>query len=456
MKKRTFDVIVIGAGSGLIISSQAAQRRLKVAVVEKGPFGGTCLNRGCIPSKMLIHSADVMETIHRAHLFGISTKVEKIDWKQIQKRVWSTIDSEAMEIERGNKYAKNITVYKKSAQFIGHKSLMVDHEHIAAEKIFICAGTRPSIPEISGLDSVRYYTSDDIMRISKQPKKMVILGGGYVSTELGHFFSSLGTDVTFILRGNMLLKNEDGDITRTFTDIVSRKYRVLFSTSINKISQRGKTIVMNITHNGKKNKLMCDTFLIAAGRIPNTDTLAVKQTGVKLTPQGFIEVNGYMETSVSGIWAIGDIAGKYMFKHSSNLEASYCAHNAFNPKSKIKVDYSAMPHAIFTSPQIAGVGYTEQELKEKGISYKVGKYRYNNTGMGKAIEDNDGFVKVLVEPKTKKILGCHIIGYDASTLIHEVIVAMKANLTIDDITRAVHVHPALSEVVQRAFMSVRF
>ena len=189
--------------------------------------------------------------------------------------------------------------------------------------------------------------------------------------------------------------------------------------------------------------------MVAAGRVTNTDIFDVKKTNVKTDKKGYVKTNKYMETSAKNIWALGDIAGKFFFKHSANLEAEYCYYNAFG-KKKVKIDYYAMPHAIFSSPQIAGVGMTEQEIKEKNIKYAVGKYNYINSGMGIAIEDREGFVKIMVDKKTRKILGCHIMGTDASILIHEVIVAMKARQTVDILRRAVHVHPALSEVVQRA------
>ena len=281
---------------------------------------------------------------------------------------------------------------------------------------------------------------------------MIIVGGGYISAELGHFFSSLGTEVIMLVRGDRLIKNEDEEISIAYTRIASRKYNVLFNSEIIKVGKKGKEIDIEIKQGGKKKKITCDALLLATGRIPNTDILAVEKTGVRVSKEGYAKVNEYMETNVPGIWAIGDIAGVYFFKHSANLEASYCTNNAFS-KNKIKVDYSAMPHAIFTSPQIAGVGMTEQELKDGKIKYKVGKYDYINTGMGAAINDKEGFVKVLAD-LNGKILGCHIIGSDASTLIHEVIVAMKAGLGVNGILDAVHIHPALSEVVHRAFGNV--
>ncbi len=447
MKK--FDVIVIGAGSGLEISSYAAEQGLSVAIVEQGPFGGTCLNRGCIPSKMLIHSADVAETIQESHLFGISAKITKIDWTKIINRVNKFVDGEAQGIEQGNKQTNNVTVYKTKTRFVGHKILQIGEEIITADKIFIAAGTRPNIPNIEGLDKIQFITSDEALRLKKQPKELVIIGGGYIAAELAHFFGSLGTKITIVQRGALLMSNEDKEIAQRFTQVFQEKHNVLLETTTDKVYSKGKKIFVETTQKDAKKKISGDTLLIATGRMPNTDILNVKETGVETTDKGFVKVNEYLETNVPGIWAIGDIAGIYMFKHSANLEATYAIQNAFG--TKMPVDYSAMPHAAFCSPQVASVGKTEEQLIQENIPYLKSTYDYANTGYGKAIEDEHGFVKVLVHKETKEILGCHIIGTHASILIHEIILAMKAKLTVDNILNTVHIHPALSEVVQRAF-----
>ena len=452
MSKNYFDVIVIGAGSGLVVARAAAERGLKVAVIDEGPFGGTCLNRGCIPSKMLIHVADVVDEIRGAREFGIISEVKKIRWNVIQKRVWNTVDTAARKIEQGNRTSKNVTVFKERAVFEGARALRVGKQRIEGEQIVISAGTRPVIPQIPGIEHVQVHTSDTIMRLKKQPKKLVVIGGGYIGAELAHFFSSLGTEVTIVERGEPLLKNEDGEVAEVFTQVFSKKCRVLLNTQVERFEKKGKSILVHV-RNEKKKALTADTVLVATGRRPNTDVLQVEKAGVDVTERGFVKTNEYLETSTKGIWALGDIAGKYLFKHSANLEAEYVVQNMFG--KKVSVNYAAMPHALFTSPQIAGVGMTEEELSEKGVSYVVGRYEYKHTGMGKSINATTGFVKFLVERKSRKILGCHMIGPDASTLIHEVIIAMRAGLTIDAIADAVHVHPALSEVVQRAARTVQ-
>lgn len=474
MKK--FDVIVIGAGSGLLISSQAAQTGYKVAVIEEDKFGGTCLLRGCIPSKILIHHADIARTIKHSAEFGIKSKLLSVDFKNIVKKVSDFVDNEAKQIEQGNKEDKNITVYKGRAEFTGKNTVKVisenkntgknnkeKNEEIYGDKIFICAGTRPSVLSIPGLNKVKYLTSTEALRLTKQPKVLTIIGGGYIAAELAYFFGELGTKINIVERESILLKNEDIEISKAFTEIAGKKYNLNLSTQILDASYKNKKYSVNIKDaRGKSKAIVSDQLLVATGRVPNTDILKAEKTGVKVNKYGYIEVNRYLETSQKNIWAIGDIAGKYMFKHSANLEAEYVYHNAFaseNKQLKQPVDYYPMPHAIFTNPQIAGVGLREQDVKNdvKHIgNYVIAKHYYKNTGMGKALHDNDGFVKFICERKTGKILGCHIIGTEASTLIHEILEVMKLGGNVDTIVNTVHIHPALNEVVQRAAGKVEY
>jgi dihydrolipoamide dehydrogenase len=448
---QTFDIIVIGSGSGLEVSAEAAERGLSVAVVEEGPFGGTCLNRGCIPSKMLIHSADVMETIKSAERFGIKARVESVDWRAIIRRVSEEVDRDAEAVEQGNRQADNITVFKSRGRFVGDKTLEVAGEQIRAETIVIAAGTRPSVPNIPGLADVPYITSDEALRLPAQPRRMAIVGGGYIAAELAHFFGSLGTEVSIIHRRSLMLRGEDEDVARRFTEVYQRRFNMLLEAQVSRAARNSDDINLDVSVNGEVVPLKVDALLIATGRVPNTDILAVSSTGVETDDRGFVETDQYLETSVPGIWALGDIVGKYLLKHSANLEAAYAAHNIFNPENKVAVDYRAMPHAIFASPQVASVGITEQQANDQGRHYVTSTYDYYDTAYGSSIEDRDGFVKVLADPDNGEILGCHIIGTHASILIQEAVNAMRMDLTTDAITQSIYVHPALPEVVQRAF-----
>ncbi len=441
-----FDLIVIGAGSGLDVMSAAASRGMKVALVEEGPMGGTCLNRGCIPSKILIHSADVMQTIKRASEFGINVGKVSVDFKKVMAR-GRMVDEEARGIEESIRKAKNITLFKERGMFSGPKTLRLKGGEITADKIVIAAGTRPSLPPVEGLDKVPHMTSDEALRVEKLPEKLLIIGGGYIACELAHFFGSMGSDITILQRNVRLLPDEDEEIGQKFTELFSKKCNVLLGFSAKRVEKKGGKVLVYGPDGGA---VEGTDLLVATGRVPNTDILDVGKCGVKTNKYGYIETNEFMETSVPGVWALGDIAGKYLFKHSANLEAEYVTLGLLGHRHP--VDYTAMPHAVFSDPQVAGVGATSQELK--GEDFLVGYYKYSDTGMGEAMAEKDGFVKFITDYEGK-ILGCHIMGPDAATLLHEVLVSMKAgNSHVKDIVNTVHIHPSLSEVVQRGAGSV--
>jgi dihydrolipoamide dehydrogenase len=264
--------------------------------------------------------------------------------------------------------------------------------------------------------------------------------------ELAHFFGAMGSKVKILQRSGRLLTHEDKEIAEKFTKIFSEEYEVHLGFSSARVEKRGDRIAV-YSRDGKK--VEGTHLLIATGRSPNSDILDVAKTGLETNKHGYITPNEFMQTNVEGIWVLGDIAGKYLFKHSANLESEYVSYNMFAQKP-IPVDYTAMPHAIFSYPQVAGVGFTEEELKEQGREYRVGKYMYKDSGMGLALEEKEGFVKFLAD-HSGKILGCHIIGPEASTLLHEVLVSMRrGNSNLNDIIRTIHIHPALNEVVERA------
>ncbi len=449
---KEFDLIVIGGGSGLHVSSAASELGLKVAIIEEGPMGGTCLNRGCIPSKMIIHSADVAETIARAKEFGVDASVKKIDFAHVIGRATNLVDGEAKEIEEAIRSDKNTTLFKTKGRFVGERTLQVGKELIKGKKIVIAAGTRPNIPKIEGLDKVPYLTSKEALRLKKLPKSMTIIGGGYIAAELAHFYGALGTRITIIQHGETMINNEDILVAKEFTRLFKKKYRVLTGHETLHVAKKGANFVVMAAPSAGKGKTVSiesEQLLVATGLAPNTDVLDVGKTGVRVNQKGYILVNQYMETGAKNVWALGDIVGKYLFKHNANLEASVIVQNALLGR-KTAIDYHAMPHAIFSSPQVAGVGEKQQDLDARKADYVIGEYKYIDSGMGQALNEKEGFVRVYADRKTKKILGCHILGADASTVIHEAILAMKMGITADKLAETVHIHPALSEVLQRA------
>lgn len=452
-----YDLVVIGSGSGLDVSAEAADAGMRVAVVDNGPFGGTCLNRGCIPSKMLIHSADIAETIRGAERFGINAKIESVDWEKMMKRVYDSIDPDSHSVLEGNKRHPNITVFQDTARFVDVRTIEVGDQRIRGASMLIAAGTRPAVPDVPGLHGVRHMTSDQALRLQHQPRRMAIIGGGYIAAEMAHFFGGLGTEITLVYRGDRLLRHEDNDVSRTFTSAFQRRFDVRLNTQVQQVSygtrggQGEGPVVVEVSSSEGVESIEVDEVLFATGRIPNTDVLNAKSGGVELDERGYVVVDEFMRTGSEGTWALGDIVGRYELKHNANLEAAYVAHNLFNPESLAAVDYHAMPHAIFSSPQVAGVGLTEREARETGFDYAVGTERYIDTAYGEAIDDTDGFVKVIADRHNGEIIGCHVVGHDASILIQEAVNVMRARRSVDEITQSIYIHPALSEVVQRAF-----
>jgi len=449
-----FDVIIIGSGSGLDVAASLAQQGRRVALIERSRMGGTCLNSGCIPSKLLIHSADILETIRNAHLFGIDVEKFSIDYTKIISRVNSFVIENSEKIRREIAKLDSPKLFPSECSFVGVKTLELKNskQQLTAEKVLISAGSRPAVPPIEGLCDSGYITSNEALGLEVQPKILTILGGGYIACELAHFFGTVGTEINIVTNKERLLNKEDTDISKKITEIFARKYNLFLNCNTTSVHRNKNDINLVTTNSSGENiNIQSDHLLVAVGRIPNSDSLNLPSTNVKTTDEGYILTNEYLETNVKGIFALGDIVGRFKFKHSANLEANYAYHNIMNPNQMVPVDYEAMPHAIFSSPQVAGVGYTEQELRLRNIEYLKSSHKYINTAMGKAIEDEDGFVKFLIGKKDKTILGCHILGTDASVLIHEVIPVMKTESpTIHPIIRAVHVHPALSEVIARS------
>jgi len=306
------------------------------------------------------------------------------------------------------------------------------------------------IPPVDGLESIDYLTSEEALELEEKPDELVIIGGGYIACELAHFYEAMGTEITIIEMTGSLLNREDAEISEMFTELARERFNVNLGLKASEVEEiEDKIKVKAEDEEGNIHSFAGDELLVAAGRVPNSDNLEVERAGIKTDDRGFTVTDEYLETNVDGVYAIGDIADNWMFKHSANYEAEIAVKNGFAGHNE-KVKYESMPHAVFASPQIAGVGKTEQQLKEEGTDYVKATYDYHDTGMGLALKEEDGFVKVLAS-ESGKILGCHIIGPEASTLIHEVLIPMRNGLGVEAIKDTVHVHPALSEVVSRAF-----
>ncbi|MFK7919388.1 MAG: mycothione reductase [Ilumatobacter sp.] len=449
-----FDLIIIGSGSGNSIPSYLDD--WNIAIVERGVYGGTCLNVGCIPSKMFVLPADAALAARNGAKLNIDTQFNGADFGAIRDRVFGRIDSIS---EGGRDYratgTENVTLFEGTARFDGDKRFVVDMNNdgpqrfIAAPKVLLAAGARPVVPPIPGLVETGFHTSDTIMRLPELPKRLGIIGGGFIAVEMGHVFSGLGSDVTLINRSMGLLRGFDQDITERFGEVFSKRVDLKFGHVPTKVERTDDGIV--ITNGGER--IVVDELLVATGREPNSDLLDVEAGGIECTPRRTVQVDDTMATNVEGVWAIGDIANSYQLKHLANAEASVAFWNLSHPDDQQRQSYKAIPGAVFSNPQVASVGLTEQDARAQGLPISVGKRDYAGTAYGWAIVDETSFAKVIVNTETGLFVGAHILGPQAATLIQPIIQAMELDTPAATVARSVfYIHPALTEVVENAIL----
>jgi mycothione reductase len=453
MKK--YDVIVIGSGCGLNVVNESLAHGLKVALVDKGPLGGTCANLGCIPSKMLIFAADRITEIQEAHKLGIEAEVRSIDFDFIMERMRKVVRENQKHMRHELSYIEDMDFYEGEGCFVDDYTIEVTGKKIKADKVFIAAGARPLIPPIEGLDSVEYLTNETVLQLKQRPESLIIIGGGYIAVEYGHFFAAMGTKVTILEMADRLVLPEEPEIADALKTELGRRVKIYTGVQAEAVKsiEHGITVAVKELESGGHKEFTASSILVAVGRKSNSDRLKVENTGVEVDRRGFVKVDEYLETTRKNIFGVGDINGQQMFTHVSNVEASLAADNVIHG-NKVKMDYTAAPHAIYSHPQIASVGMTEQDAS-KGYKTLVGKARYWDVAKGEAMMEETGFAKAIVEADTGKILGFHIIGPYAPILIQEIINAMASGATVDHIQAGMHIHPAMTELIPRVLSSLK-
>ncbi len=459
---RHFDLCVIGSGSGNSIIDESFDD-LSVALVDKGErFGGTCLNVGCIPTKMFVHPADLASSVDHAKRVGVDLGAASADWPAIRDRVFGRIDPISEGGEEWRRSNRNVTLYREAAHFVGPKRLRIGDETITADRFVLAGGSRPQVPDYPGLDdpevAARVHTSDDIMRLEALPASLVIIGGGFVAAEFAHIFSAFGTKVTVLQRSEVMLRKEDADIAAAFTEQLASRVHLRLKQQIVglEMTERDTVIVESVDAKGIHYDFECERVLVALGRIPNGDLLNLAATGVETHDDGRVKVDEYQQTTVKGIFALGDMSSAAQLKHVANHEARVVQHNLLHPRRMIAADHRFIPHAVFSDPQIASVGLTEAEAKERGKPYVTARQNYGDVAYGWAMEDTDHFVKLIADPKTKRLLGAHLLGPEATTLIQPLIQAMSFDLDVPSMARGQYwIHPALTEVVENALLGLK-
>ena len=456
---KEYDVIAVGTGSAMYVVDGILRRNpeIRAAVIDKDDPGGICLTRGCIPSKILLYPAEVIRTIERANTFGIDVKIRNVDFAKVMRRMREIIDGDIESIRQGLTRSPNIDYYHATAAFIEPYTLNVLNETITSKMIFLSTGSEPIIPSIRGLTEVGYETSDTILHVTKLPESIVIIGGGYIAAEYGHFLSAMGSRVTIVGRNPQFLPQEEPEVSALAKHELEKHMTILTNTEATEAKLAGsrKEIIAMHRETQEKRTVAANEILVAAGRGP-VKNINPERGGIKVDEKGWIKVNEYLETSSPNVWAFGDANGKYLFKHVGNYEASIVFYNAVLQR-KIPVDFHAVPHAVFTYPEVASVGLRQKEAIERFGADRIliGFERYEDTAKGEAMAVKDFFAKIILERESLRILGAHIIGPHASVLIQEIINLMYTReQNAQPLFDAMHIHPALSEVVQRASQSL--
>ena len=460
MEHRHHDLVVIGTGSGNSVITPRLDH-LDIGLVEKGRFGGTCLNVGCIPTKMFVLPADRVVEAREAARLGVHVDGVRADWPSIRDRIFGRIDPISADGEAHREKAENVTVYREQARFTGPMTLDTGTGvTVTADRWVIAAGGRPRLLDVDGLDRVDpdrgVHTSDTVMRMETLPERVVIIGGGFIAAEFAHILDGLGSHVTWVHRGERLLQRQDESVSRAYTQIAEDRHDVRLHTTVTEARYDGhRWALTTTTEGGGTAQVDADAVLLAVGRIVNTDLLDVSTAGLPCHEDGRLVVDPYQQTPVGGVFALGDVCSEWQLKHVANHEMRVVKHNLLFPERPVESDHRFVPHAVFTHPQIAAFGRTEQDLREAGTPYLAYEQQVGDVAYGWALEDTTGFCKVLIDPDTRLLLGAHLMGPQASTVIQPLIQAAHFGQRADDVAKGQYwIHPALAEVVENALLGL--
>ncbi|RXJ89519.1 hypothetical protein CRV01_08570 [Arcobacter sp. CECT 8983] len=437
---KTYDTIILGGGRASYLAKRIGSLGKKVALIEKSSLGGTCANRGCVPSKLLIGYADVVRNIQASEKHYILSKIENIDVEKIFKDNNSFIDS--VDEDYKSRLNENVDLYRGIGYFLSNNVVEVNNEKLTSEKIIIATGTSPKEALIEGA-----WTSDDIFPLERVPSSISIVGSGFIACELANVFDALGIKTKLLVRGNELLSNEDEDIQKTFKEEFSKNIDIEFNTTVKDAKYKDGSFEITLESKDKSTKeYKSEALLYAIGRKSNAKSLKLENTSIETDDRGYIKRDEFFETNAKGVYVVGDAAGEYMLQHAAAYEMNYLYKILFEDK-KEPLKFKYMPHAVFTSPEIASVGLTQKQAKEKNLDFVVSKTSWEASAKAEAMKIDYPFTKLIVDKNSYKILGCHIIGPQSSTMIHQVLTVMHIDNDIRHLKEMLYIHPALSETL---------
>ena len=443
-----YDVTIIGGGPGGYVGAiYASQLGARVALVEKDRLGGTCLNRGCIPTKSLLRSAEVLQQARKASEFGLEIDHIGVNLPQIVAGKNKIVAGQVAGVKQLT-LAGNISIYNGTGHIVSPRLVKVNAESILTKSIIIATGSETALPPISGLDLPGVVTTDEMLDVTQLPQSLIVIGGNVVGMEFASIFNAFGTGVSILEMRPYLLEAVDLEISQRFAQILKRQgITILTSATVKAIRQEGTVIkVVWDTADGEQG-IEAQMVLMATGRSPYTEGLGLAELGMKMKGRA-IAVNERLETNIPNIYAIGDVIGGYMLAHVASYEGKIAVDNALGHSRR--VDYQAVPICVFTYPEIAGVGLTEDEAKTRELSYRVSRFPFSACGRAHTMRETMGMVKIVCEAESGRILGMHIMGPHADDLIAEGALAVKCGLTAKDLADTMHAHPTLPEAVLEA------
>jgi pyruvate/2-oxoglutarate dehydrogenase complex dihydrolipoamide dehydrogenase (E3) component len=444
---KPYDLAVIGGGSaGLTVATIAGQVGARVILADRESLGGDCLHYGCVPSKALIHCANVADQAQRMDRFGVFAKDVTVDFKKVMSHVHGSIEHvgrgdsvEAME-------ARGVEVLFGDTRFLSPTKLLVGDKEIESARTIIATGSSPAAPPIPGLEEAGYLNNVSLFSLEELPSRLVVIGGGPIGVEMGQALGRLGADVTIVQSGPRVLMNDDSELAQMIGDHLGGELDLLLNTNVISVSVSGQNKKVKVESGGKQSEIECDEILVAVGRRPNIHELDLEKAGVESNRRGIV-VNEALRTTAPNIWAAGDCAGSYQFTHFAEAQARVAARNALFWGSS-RFGETAIPWTTFTSPELAHVGLTEEAALEQGLKIKVYRYSYDELDRAVCEGATTGMAKLVCSPNGK-ILGASILGKGSGEAISEIVVAMKANLTIQKLAQFIHVYPTMNRIVRR-------
>ncbi len=442
-----FDAIVIGAGeAGSTIASRVAQSGKRVALIYRDPFGSTCLNTGCVPSKFMIHRGKIAHLAREAGKYHVEVSAPKVDVAAIVHEKNEMTRKHRAESYHSTLANERIVLLEGAARFVAQREVVVADRVLRSDNIFIATGMRPRIPKIEGLDVVRVLTNESIMELSTLPEHLVVIGGGYIGCELGQTFRRYGSNVTIIQSRTHLCPHEEPDVSSVLAQaFMAEGIALVLDHKVARVASTPAGVrVVARAEDGSECAVEGTHVLVATGRQPNTDTLGLDVAGVEMDEQGFVRVNEYLETNVPGIWAAGDVNGQQPFTRVCVEEGKVAYANAFE-HAHIKMERGFLGHAIFTDPQIGSVGLTERAARANGYEAAVGCKSFEQVEKAQLIGETTGLIKLVVDRATRRLIGCHVIGPDGANLIYDAMITMRHGGTLDEIAKAVGIFPTLQE-----------